>query len=58
MTIIPKTPYKASAIKHLALGHAGPFSPPNHDPNDPRKWPKNFFGEFCKRSLDKGAAPR
>jgi len=53
MTIIPKTPYKASAIKHLALGHAWPFPPPNHDPNDPRKRPKNFLGQSCKRSLDK-----
>ena len=55
MTIIPKTHSKASAIKHLALGHAWPFSPPNHDPNDPRKRPKNFFSQSCKTSLDKAA---
>jgi len=26
-----------------------------HDPNDPRKWPKNFFMQSCKTLLDKAA---
>ena len=47
MTIIPKTPYKASVYRHLAVG--------GYASQHRQRMTERFFGQSCKRSLDEMA---